>query len=165
MSLYEILLEMAEQPCRIRGGGNADMLEFDLETKSIFSGKNYIVKNGEIQSKIIELEDGRVWEVSPDNLIALPINFTSVEELYISFISSVPNTRQVKGNFKGKTSDELSYQQLISGNNRTKARYALEGYILLGSIVGGFSWNNESHWFWKSSTVPGLILYKKWLTN
>lgn len=168
MTLYEIICDMAKHHCRIRDMGSTDQLKFDLENKSIRCGNGYIVQNGRYCVDWLDLSDGTFYLLN-DSFFNMNIKdpYVFVEELFKEYIVSRPSSigAKNKGNFRAKTSDELSFDQLINGQDRLELQYRLEAFILLGALKGIFKWENNKHWFWKSKNVPGLILYKNWLIN
>lgn len=168
MSVYAILCDLAEKHSKIVGGGSTDLLQFDLENKSVFCGRKAIIDKGKLCQDFIELTNGEVVLFQGESFIdekdyIEPYN--QIEILYGEYRKSVPskNSDTRKSNFIGLSADELTFEELRDGESRILAGYKLEGYILFGAIERKFPWKNEKHWFWKSENVPGLILYKKWL--
>lgn len=167
MTVYEILLNLVQKHERIKGGCYSDMLRFDFVKKNIFKGKYFLMKNGALTQKEICLLDGTVYNLR--NLPLLPLEltvqpFNILGDLYLQYKYSVGSGRSMrnKGNFRACTSDELAFEQLCNGEERIKAQYALEAYVLLGSVSGVLQWPDLKHWFWKSKIDPWLILYRDW---
>ncbi len=165
MTLYEIICDLAQRHCRIKGMGSTDQLKFDLVEKNIQCGKGFIMQHGQFCVDWLDLTDGTFY-VFDDGLINLKENpYELLENLYVRYRDSLPSKASVnnKGNFRAKVSDELTFEQLLEGEDRLWLQYQMEALILLGSLKGIFKWNDPKKWFWKSST--GLILYKSWLLN
>ena len=68
-------------------------------------------------------------------------------------------------NFIGKVSDELTFMEIIKGENRCISRYKLEAYILLMSLSFEIEWENNNNFFWKSNKFCDLILFREWIKN
>ena len=47
----------------------------------------------------------------------------------------------------------MTHNQMIYGEDRVKARYALEAYILLGVASGQLAWKYGNHWFHEHNGV------------
>lgn len=165
MSLYEILCEITKKPQKIKCGGFSDLLTFDLKEKTIRSKRLLIVEKGKLVCNTIELEDGTCYDLTqvPFFIEKNDDQLAYVQKLYDDFLNSRPSAHAdyANTNFRCKKSDELTFEQLLTGKVRNEARCCLEAYILLGAISGIFEWNNPNHWFWKGER--GLVLYREWL--
>ena len=168
-TIYKIICELSKSHIKFKGKnkGYADLLKFDLVKKRISNGKTVIMDNGEIVVDEIELANGTVFSLKDKELID-EINTESIleeiEKLYYEYKHSVPNKHSsfIKCNFKGKTSDELTFKELTNGQQRTLAQYKLECFILFHSIKGNLKWKESNHFFWKSEKHPDLVLFKEW---
>lgn len=158
MTIYEEIIELANHNCKIKEGGHTRLLEFDFCKKRIKTGKLVIMGNGVIKAKNIELEDRTVMNFA-DKLLIDVASFDGIYKLYEDFLNSSPVGDSKKGNFRAKSSDELTHAQMIHGQDRVKARYALEAYILLGIVSGQLTWKYGNHWFHEHN---GLVLYRSW---
>lgn len=165
MSVYNTLCELAEKHTKVKGGGYSDTFSYDLKEKSIRSKGKYIVKNGHFIIEQIVLETDEVidltGELLADHEMQMENQWEVLQQLYDSYLYSRPCVCSGKSNFKAKTSDELTFEQLINGESRNVAKCRLEAFIILGAICRIFEWSNPQHWFWKGKN--GLIIYRDWL--
>jgi len=182
-SLYQILIELSDSHCRFKKknkrGGYADLLRFDLDSKTIRNNKTILMKNGKVTLSKIELADGREYDLTDvcffdkydytllTNIGGSKDSYSIIEGLYANYKNSVPSkhSQYSRLNFKALKVDDLSMEQLLKNMSRIKAQYMLEGYILLASIEGAIVWKNDSHFFWQSSKDKDLILFKEWIIN
>ena len=166
MNLYEVLMEMGKSHVKIKKSGFADLLFFNLKTKTIKNGKTILVENGVIIPQTIRLSDGRVLELEDDWGLVKTDFYTGLEERYKNYYLSVPSKvdRFVRANFIAKNYDKMSFEEIMnpSSNNRNLARYELEWFVMVNAIAENIPWNKE-HWYWQSSVNPRLILYKEYL--
>jgi len=158
MTVYEKIVNLADYECKTKQGGHTRLLEFDFCKRRISSGNLVIMDQGVIKTEMIELLDGTVIDFSDDSLIGTT-SFYGIYKLHESFLNSSPVEDSKKGNFRAKSSDELTHNQMIYGEDRVKARYALEAYILLGVASGQLAWKYGNHWFHEHN---GLVLYRSW---
>lgn len=158
MTIYEEIVELANHNCKIKEGGHTRLLEFDFCKKRIKTGKLVIMDNGIITAKKVKLMDGVVIHFADKPLIK-DANFADIYKLYEDFLNSSPVGDSKRGNFRAKSSDKLTYDQMMYGEDRVKARYALEAYILLGITSGKLIWKYDNHWFHEHN---GLVLYRSW---
>ena len=121
-----------------------ELLSFDFENKTIKKGKE-ILFEPHMETQLECNEDP--WE--------------TLQKLYDNFVNSVPHKEKTKWHFKGKRVDELSYEQFMNNEDRIKAGYRLEAFIIMASVSGLLIWNNPKHWFWKGKR--GLIIYRDWI--
>lgn len=171
MTLYDVLIDLSKKYCRFKmssGKGYCNLLRFNLEKKKISNGNIVIMDNGVVLVDELILNDGTTYTGLKDMLLIEDTTkdfYTKVEELYLLYNSSIPNGKECfsKGNFRAKTSDELTTDELLCGIPRVEAQYLLEAYILLSSIINKNLWGNDKNFFWKSKNIPELILFKKWL--
>lgn len=156
MSVYAILCHLADEHTKLIGGGYTDFLTFDFEKGNIKSKKKYIVKNGELAIDEISLEDGRKISLKEKELITEEEKNQDIQTLYDNYICSRPSWIDAKSHFTPKTSDELSFEQLLNGEKRSVERCRLEAFVILGN----YQWPNEEHWFFKGNN--GMVLYRNW---
>lgn len=164
MTIYEFLKLAAQAHSTIIGGGKTDDLRFDLPSKSIWSGRLFILRDGEPKLRRIFLSNGAVCEI--DGLISFEGNpFAEIERLYAQYKRSVPSRhdRLNKGYFKVLSSDSLTMQELKENMPRVEARYMLEGFIVLASAAELIPWPVPKHFFWQSMNDPECIVYRNWI--
>lgn len=170
MTLYDVLKELSEKHCRFNmksGKGYCNLLRFNLEEKKISNGNIVIMDKGIVLVDEIVLNDGTIYtglksmELIEDTADEF---YGVVEELYLHYKNSVPSGKEnfSKTNFKAKTSDELTTDELLVGLPRIKAQYSLEAYILLSTIINKNLWENENNFYWKSKNIPELVLFREW---
>lgn len=171
-TVYDTLIEMAKGHRRIKridkkSSGYTDTFRFDLDKKSIFNGFIYIYKDGQLVTDKIILTDGTEFIFAGKPLIDGGADFfQEVEKLYSRYEYSVPTRydNSCRTNFLAKHSDDLSFEQLMNGDKRPVARYALEAFVMFMSMCGKIQWNNMHHFFWQSKNMPTLILFREWCT-
>ena len=166
-TLYSTLCSMADMHTKIIGGSYTGQLKIDLEEKSLKSGNRYLIYKGMLNEDFLEFTDGTALVLADLPLVdssEYEDPYGKVKDLYEKYRKSVPTRESTKRkyNFRGLTSDELTMDELMNGEDRIKAAYKLELYILLGVMAGVFKWKNPDHWYWKCKSEPGLILYRKW---
>lgn len=165
MNLHEVLMEMAQKHIKIKGSGYADLLTFNLKTKTIKNGITVLVKNGEIIPQAIELNDGRTLILENDWGLTETDFIKGVEERYEKYYLSTPTKLDqfTKPNFIAKNYEKMTYEEMMcQSNNRNLARYELEWFVMASAINKTIPWNKE-HWYWQSSVKPRLIIYKEYL--
>ena len=165
MNLHEVLTEMCKEHVRIKKGGYADLLYFNLKTKTIKNGNTVLVENGKIIPQTIKLTDGREF-ILEDDLGEITEDFyQGLENRYEKYYLSTPSKSDkfVRTNFIAKNLDKMTFEELTnSSNNRNQARYELEWFVMTNAIKGNIPWE-EGNWFWQSKKSPKLIIYKEWL--
>lgn len=166
MNLHEVLTEMCKEHIKIKKGGFADLLYFNLRTKTIKNGNTVLVENGKIIPQTINLTDGRVLVLEDDLGLIDEDFYQGVESRYEKYYYSTPSKidKFVRTNFIAKNLEKMSFEELMnsSTSNRNKARYELEWFVMVNAIKGTIPWT-EGNWFWHSSRLPKLIIYKEWL--
>lgn len=166
MSVYDTLVSMPQEHRRIKGHGYIDLMTFDFTTHSIRNGSYYFMKNGQLCVDVISLRNGSIITINSPFFTEEEANdpWKKVEELYYQYLISRPTevANYLHPNFRAKSADELSFDELVTGIPRQQALYAFEGYLMLGIVSGVLKWPEDKHWYWKSETYPGLILYKSW---
>ena len=166
MNLYEVLMEMGKSHVKIKKSGFADLLFFNLKTKTIKNGNTVLVENGVIVPQTIRLNDGRILELEDDWGLDKTDFYQGLEERYEKYYLSVPSKvdRFVRANFIAKNYDKMTFKEIMnpSSNNRNLARYELEWFVMANAVKGNIPWNEE-HWYWQSKEFPRLIIYKEYL--
>lgn len=166
MNLHEVLIEMGKSHVKIKKSGFADLLFFNLKTKTIKNGKTILVKDGVIIPQTIRLNDGRILELENDWGLDKTDFYQGLEERYEKYYLSVPSKvdRFVRANFIAKNYDKMTFKEIMnpSSNNRNLARYELEWFVMANAVKGNIPWNEE-HWYWQSKEFPRLIIYKEYL--
>ncbi len=126
------------------------MLSVNLNTKTVKRNGKTIVENGVPQNG---------YKISET-----PISFEDIDTLYAAYKHSVPNgMRRQRKFFRALPESELSTEDLITGENRQKAKERLEMAVLEGSLNGSLKWPDDTKWFWQSEKDPDLIILKKWI--
>ena len=166
MNLHEVLTEMCKEHIKIKKGGYADLLFFNLKTKTIKNGSTVLVENGKIIPQTINLTDGREFILEDDFGEVNEDFYQGLEKRYEKYYYSTPSKtdRFVKKNFIAKNLEKMTFEELMSSSssNRNIARYELEWFVIANAINGNISWVN-GNWFWQSKKMPKLIIYKEWL--
>lgn len=166
MNLHEVLMEMGKSHVKIKKSGFADLLFFNLKTKTIKNGKTVLVKDGVIIPQKVRLNDGRILELEDDWGLDKTDFYKGLEERYEKYYLSVPSKvdRFVRANFIAKNYDKMTFKEIMnpSSNNRNLARYELEWFVMANAVKGNIPWNEE-HWYWQSKEFPRLIIYKEYL--
>ena len=147
MTIYEELLSRVEQ---------GEKFQINFEKRNMKVGKDWLIKEGEWN------KERELIGIPP----AISNPFDVIEVYYNRFKTSMPSERSEakrKGYFKALSVDELTDEQMITGQNREVAQARLEGYILI-AILSGWTWQDEyGKWFWQSKTKPDLIILKQWI--
>lgn len=125
------------------------MLTINLETHTLKNSKKILIQNGIPQNDY--------------KIDSAPITFEKLEELYQIYKHSIPDKAKHKYQyFKVLDYEKLTTEDLVMGENRSKAKEALETALLTGILNGSLKWPDESKWFWQSETDKDFILLKKW---
>lgn len=165
-SLYDVLVKLSQSHCKfaMKYGGYADLLRFDLKSKSIYNGDFYMMKNGKVVVDEIKLVDGQVFNGLKD--LPLIDEEKCLEELYVQYYNSTPSKhcQFSKSNFIARDSAEMNVFDLMKGMDRIEAQYKLEAYVMFASMMG---WLNdlveEEKFFWKSERYPKFVIFKEWI--
>lgn len=158
MSIYKELLDAVD---------NGKKFKVDLVNKSLWINRKQIIKEGEIvhdedKSKDLINEWDLALHFAGSLLNENPWSW--IEFLYKEYKHSAPSKNSNKKSyFKALPVEELTDANLAYGYDRDYVQCMLEGYILLGSIVGWISWNNDNHWFYQSESDKELIILKEWI--
>ena len=150
MSIYLEMLERVEDGKRFH---------IDFEKRIMKVGGETIIDNGEYDTskKLYEEEIS-----SPEVLL------DTIEELYKHYKYSLPSERsdnKRRKYFKALSVDELTDEQLIVGQPREIAQFALEAFILLAILNGNFVWDEKLHgkWFYQRPCDQDLIILRSWV--
>ena len=166
MNLHEVLQEMCKEHIKIKKGGFADLLYFNLRTKTIKNGNTVLVDNGKIIPQTINLTDGRVLNLHDDVGEINEEFYQGLERRYEKYYYSTPSKvdKFVRTNFMAKNIEKMTFEELMnsSSSNRNVARYELEWFMIANAIKGNIPWI-DGNWFWQSSKLTRLIIYKEWL--
>ena len=166
MNLHEVLTEMCKEHIKIKKGGYADLLYFNLKNKTIKNGNTVLVDRGKIIPQTIRLIDGREFVLEDDWGKVNENFYQGVEERFKKYYYSTPSKvdKFVRTNFIAKNFEKMSFEELMSSSssNRNIARYELEWFVMANAVKGNIPWV-DGNWFWQSKAMPKLIIYKEWL--
>ena len=166
MNLHDVLTEMCKEHIKIKKGGYADLLYFNLKSKTIKNGNTVLVENGTIVPQIIKLTDRRELILDDDWGLIKEDFYEGMEQRFRRYYYSTPNKVDnfTRPNFIAKNFEKMSFEELMSSSasNRNQARYELEWFMMANAVIGNIIWNNDN-WFWQSKNLPKLIIYKEWL--
>ena len=166
MNLHEVLTEMCQEHIKIKKGGYADLLYFNLKTKTIKNGNTVLVENGVIIPQTIKLSNGNQLVLEDDWGLSKEDFYIGMEDRYRRYYYSTPNKVDnfTRPNFLAKNFEKMSFAELMSSasSTRNQARYELEWFMMANAVQGNIPWNNDN-WFWQSRELPRLIIYKEWL--
>lgn len=141
MSIYSDLLERVERGAKYK---------IDLVQKTLkIDGKEIMLEGNLIDETDVNLSFDP-WEI--------------LEMLYTQYKRSVPSERH-NGNrsyFKALSVEELTDNEIAFNASRNYCQAQLEGYVLLGSLKGWLTWQNEKHWFWQGNDKQ-LVVLKEWI--
>lgn len=157
MSIYTELLDAVD---------NGKKFKVDLVNKSLWIDRKQIIEKGEIVHDEYKSKD----LINECDLFlhfaGSPLNegtWSWIEFLYNEYKYSAPSKNSNKKSyFKALPVEELSDSDLAYGSDRDYSQAMLEGYILLGSIVGWIQWKNDNYWFWQGDDKE-LIVLKEWI--
>ena len=148
MTIYEELIS------RVFDGEN---FHIDFEKRTMKIGKDKVVLCGEYnrKRKLIEF-DGYVLK--------------TIYELYQNYKYSLPSERsdsKRKGYFKALSVNELTDEQMATGERREVAKAKLEGFILCTILTGQLVWDEQimGKWFYQSGNDPDLVILRSWIEN
>ena len=173
-TLYDVLIDISKHHIKFKSHkkikyGYADLLNFDFTNKSIYNGKYFIMKEGVVVRDEIILSNGNKYIIKDLPLIDESLIeedcFSTVEQLYANYKRSVPNKSDLylKSVFKALPDTELDFDDMLNNMPRNEAKYRLEAFILFGSLLGIFYWENDKHWYWQSKNDRDCIIYKEWI--
>lgn len=148
MTIYEELIERVS---------NGETFNIDFERQTMKIGKKKVINSGEYdESKELINFDGYVLK--------------TIYELYQNYKYSLPSERSDSKRrcyFKALSVDELTDEQMATGERREVAQAKLEGFILCMVLEGKFAWNEDNlgKWFYQSANDPDLVILRSWIEN
>ena len=150
MCIYHEMLERVE---------SGERFHIDFEKRTMKVGGEVIIDNGEYDTSK-GLYNGEIY--SPEVLLHM------IRELYRNYKYSLPSERsdnKRKKYFKALSVDELTDEQLIVGQPRELAQFALEAFILCAILNGDFVWDEKimGNWFYQRPSDPDLIILRSWI--
>ena len=150
MSIYLEMLERVE---------NGERFHIDFEKRTMKVGGEMIINKGEYDASK-KLYEGEIY--------SLEVLLHMIWELYSNYKYSLPSERSDKKRrkyFKALSVDELTDEQLILGQPREVAQFALEAFVLCTILSGDFVWNEEimGKWFYQRPSDPDLIILRSWV--
>lgn len=154
MSIYMELIKRVE---------NGETFNIDFEKRTMKVGKEYLIKNGEYDTS------RNLFNIY-DDVTDLRVVLHMIRELYRNYKYSLPSERSDKKRrtyFKALSVDELTDEQLATGEKREVAQAALEGFVLCSIISGRLVWNEEimGKWFYQRPSDPDLVILRSWIEN
>lgn len=155
MSIYEMLLRKADEGGRYR---------IDLNKRDLWIGRKHYIKDGEVMhdETLIDKDDLK-------NVFGVEIDISKnawdvIKYLYQEYKHSIPNERwKDKSYFKALPVEELTDDELAFNISRIFGQAMLEGYILLGSMIGWIEWKDKEHWFWQDEEDENCIILRDWI--
>ena len=175
-SVYEGLVELAKTHGKLyrTNGKRADMLKFDLITGSVFVGNLYIIHRGMVVTPRLETAgvkmdlSFRPWLTDDERKI-------DPRELFRNHYLSRPNgsEKYILSNFPAKDIDEMTDDEISTGENRNEARIKLEAWILCATLDGTLEkfvksqpdWH-DGDWWWGDmhgrTKEPQLVIKTAW---
>ena len=150
MSIYSEFMRRVE---------DGEPFHIDFQKRNMKVGKEYLIKNGEYDTK-----NTLFISMGVDDVL------TAVEGLYYRYKHSLPTEKSEKQRrkyFKACTIEELSDFHLFNPIRRDGAQARLEGFILCMILNGSFVWDEEKmgKWFWQSKNDPDLVILRDWIEN
>lgn len=142
---------------------NGQKFKVDLINKSLWINKKQYIREGEnIYGSYYFIEED---DLEPygyvDKLNEDP--WCWIESLYYDYKHSVPSEKSNKKSyFKALSVDELTDSEIAYNKEREFMQAMLEGYILLGSLVGWIEWTYGDHWFYQANDKD-LVILKSWI--
>jgi len=175
-SVYAGLVEIAKTHGKLyrTNGKRADMLKFDLVSKSVFVGNAFIVHHGMLRMPVLETAAVKV------DLAGLPWltqeeQGLDPEALFRAHFYSRPNgsEKYMASNFPAKETDEMTDDEISQGEPRGEARVKLEAWVLCAGIDGTLekyikrqpTWKDGS-WWWspapEGQAGTQLVIRTEW---
>ena len=158
MSIYGKLLEHAE-----KGGA----YHIDLHSKNLRIGNKYYIREGVmlIEDDLICSEDFNKFNIFDGDITKYAWK-NVVWHLYNIFKHSWKSkSYRNKSYFKAIEDKDLTLRDMVYGADRHFAQAVLEGYVLLGSLAGWITWDEDkNHWFWQDKEHDlDLLILKDWI--
>lgn len=134
--------------------------EIDFKKRSMKTSKGAYILDGEWNQSY------KLYELYEIEGIKIPIE-DLIEYAYEQYKYSVPSKESEKHKskyFKAKPESELTDVDMITGENRSLAQAALEGFILCAILSGDFKWDEEKYgkWFYQGKDKDFIIL-REWV--
>lgn len=150
MSIYLEMLERVE---------NGERFYINFEKRTMKVGGKVIIDKGEYDTSK-KLYDGEIYSI--DALLSI------IQALYKKYKYSLPSERsdnKRRKYFKALSVDELTDEQLIIGQPREVAQFALEAFILCTILNGDFVWDEETmgKWFYQCPSDQDLVILRNWI--
>ena len=140
----------------------------DLKNKTLIHGSMRYIENSiyDMHHELIVID-----EIKPgmSKKECNNVCFEIIENLYHKYKYSRPSEKSERYRrreyFRALKPDEMTDEQLVTGEDRDFARAALEAFILCASLAGYLTWDEEqmgNHWFYQGKDKD-LIILKKWI--
>lgn len=148
MTIYEELIERVS---------NGEAFYIDFEKRIMKIGKQKVIDCGEYDKERALIKfDGYVLK--------------TIYELYRNYKYSLPSERsdsKRKKYFKALSVNELTDEEMATGERREVAKARLEGFILCMVLEGKFTWDEDNlgKWFYQSANDPDLVILRSWIEN
>lgn len=144
----------------VRRVDNGESFYIDFQKRTMKVGKDYLVKNGEYDTK----QTLGFGQIQLDSMLA------TIEELYHNYKHSLPSERSENKRrkyFKALSIEELDDFHLMSPIRREGAQARLECFILCMILNGSFIWDEDKlgKWFYQSKNDPDLVILRDWIEN
>ena len=153
MTIYEELIERV---------ANGEAFYIDFEKRTMKIGKRKIIDNGKYD------ESRALLDINAISNIETILNM--IDFLYRNYKYSLPSERsdsKIKKYFKALSVDELTDEQMATGERREIAQAKLEGFILCMILSDKFTWDEDKlgKWFYQSTNDPDLVILRSWIEN
>lgn len=136
---------------------NGARFSVNFEKRSLRVDGKYLIKDGQYEGNL-------GCPVVTDSI-------TEIERLFDLYRHSVPSQRSDNKHrkyFRALPEKELSDEDMLYGTPRELAQVELELFVLCQILQNSLQWDDfagEKQWFWQSSSLPSLIMLKKWFSN
>lgn len=152
MTIYEELIK------RVSDG---ETFHIDFENETMRVGKTKLIDHG-------EYDETRTLYTKA--LLEMSDVLSILEDVYENYKYSLPSERSENKRrkyFKALSVDELTDEQIMSGDRRDVAQAALEGFVLCMILEGQFIWDEDEmgKWFYQSNRDPDLVILRSWIEN
>ena len=128
---------------------------------------NLVDKTVKINGKEINLDGKELIDVTDMEYVRCNLTkpWDILEELYANYKRSVPSatTKTNKPYFKADSVEDLTDDEIAFNESRDLAQIILESFVLLSSLSGWLTWQNDNHWFWQSDKYPDCVVIKEWI--
>jgi hypothetical protein len=149
-TIYETALEKIREGARFR---------IDFPNRSLKVNGKLVIDGGKFEGEL-----GVDLPAETEETLEL------IEHLYDRFRHSVPSERtdhQKKTYFSALPEHELEDDDMIFGERRETAQFALEFHVLAAIIESRLDWDSfaAGKWFWQSPRQNGLVIMKSWVVS